>query len=243
MKRSISLTNLVALGVVSMLVAGAAALVFCAPAGAAPKSHAPKPVSLLQNVAYYTVNNGSTFCRYTTPQSSVPLVGGGTASQARNHHGGGALTLSINDATGYADDGFYEPVGTLGDLASYVIKAKAPFESNLWFDTNTGNDNASNGDFFSWSGGCLSSDDGDTYGLGPTSTTSGSRQVELVTGSSTFALTCNSVYGSITLTQLKSGYCSGINAATPVALWVGIDVGSGGSLSTKIVRGQIVASK
>jgi hypothetical protein len=225
--------------VASMLVVAAAAALTAAPAGAASGSHSSKPPVILKDIAYYTVNNGSTFCRYTTPQTSVSLVGGGAASQSRNRHGKGPVTLSITGATGYADDGFYEPVGTLGDLEGYVVEAKAPFGSNLWLDTNTANDNSTNGDFFSWSGGCLSSLDGDSYGLGPTSTTQGKNQVETVTGSSSFALTCNSVYGSVTLTQLKSGYCSGISGATPVAVWIGITVGSGGSLSTKIVGGQV----
>jgi hypothetical protein len=208
------------------------------PAGATSRIRPPKPVVLLKSIAYYTVNNGSTFCRYTTPQSSVPLVGGGTASQSRNRAGRGFVALSIKGASGYADDGFYEPVGSLGHLVSYVIKANTAFGSNLWFDTNPANDTSSNGEFFSWSGNCLSGTDGDVYGLGPTSTASGKSQVEAVTGTSAFDLTCNNVYGPVTLTQLKAGYCSGIGSTTPVAVWVGITAGSGGTLSTKIVNGK-----
>ena len=221
------------------LLFGAGALVMpMMPAGATPRTPRAKPVVMLKSIAYYTVNNGSTFCRYQTPQSSVAVVGGGTASQARNRAGKGFVTLSINGATGYADDGFYEGVGALGHLAGYVIKGRGSFGSNLWFDTNSANNTASNGDFFSWSGNCLSGTDGDVYGLGPSSAASGRSQVVTVTGSSDFDLTCNSVYEPVTLTQLQAGFCSGIGGTTPVAVWVGITAGSGGTLSAKIIKGN-----
>jgi hypothetical protein len=203
-------------------------------------------VNLLNSVAYYSVNNGApsppAFCRYTAPQASVALSGGGTASQARNHAGRGPATLTVNGASGYADDGFFEPLGTLGQLAQYRINAKgSTFGSNLWLDTNTANDTSANGNFFTWSGDCLSSLDGDSYGLGPSSTGSGLVQSETVNGSSSFSLTCNAVYGPVTLAQLQGGFCAGITASTPVAIWIGITVGSGGSLSTKITSAKAKA--
>jgi hypothetical protein len=236
-------TKFLVIGTVSVLMASAALLCLPGPAAAAAsRQHSkPKNVVLLKHVAYYTVNNGSTFCRYTTPQSSVPLVGTGTASQARNRFGNGHVILSISQATGYADDGFYESVGTLGDLVGYMIRAKAAFGSNLWLDTNTANDTGANGNFFSWSAGCLSSTDGDDYGLGPTSVRGPKGQVSKVSASSTFALTCNAVYQSVTLAQLQAGYCAGISPTTQAAVWIGITVGSGGSLTTKIRSGHTQA--
>lgn len=200
--------------------------------------------SLLDNVGYYTVNNGSSFCRYVSP-TSVP-AGGGTASQARNSDG--TVSLSISGAGGYADDGFYEQVGKLGDLTGYTVKATGDsFGTNLWFDTNTGNDSLFNGTLFSWTqstcagGGDTYSAGGDTYSLGPSSMPGGGGQSLTVDSSSSFALTCNGSYQSVTLTQLQAGYCSGIDSNTPVAVWVGITAGSGQSLTTTITSAQIQA--
>jgi hypothetical protein len=233
-------TKILVVGAAAVLMTSAVLLCLPGPAASATSGRHSKPkwILLLRHLAYYTVNNGSTFCRYSAPQSSVPLVGGGTASQARNRFGRGHVILSISRASGYADDGFYEPVGTLGHLAGYVIHAKKPFGSNLWLDTNTANDTSANGDFFSWSGSCLSSTDGDVYGLGPTSVISGKGQVSTVDDSSTFAMTCNAVYQSVSLAQLRSGYCAGIGSNTKAAVWIGITASSRGSLSTTIRRGH-----
>lgn len=221
MKRFIFLAALVVAAI--SVVAGSAM-------AASPSS---KSINLLKNVAYYTVNNNqSTFCRWAKPQASVALTPTGTASQKA----GGSVSLSITGATGYADNGFYEPLGTLGSLTGYTVAGSgSQFSTNLWFDTSTSNDTSTNGDFFSWSGGCLSGSGGDTSGLGPSSVaTANGGQSVTVTSASTFNLTCSGTYGPVSLAQLSAGYCSGIDATTPVAVWVGITAASGGSLSTKI---------
>jgi hypothetical protein len=191
--------------------------------------------NLLKNVAYYTVNNGSTFCRWATPQKSVALTPTGTASQRQSGNG---VSLSITGATAYADNGFYVPLGTLSTLAGYTVLATgSSFSTNLWFDTSTANDTSANGNFFSWNGGspdCFSAYDGDISGLGQPSTATGTGQSVTVNDSSTFTLTCSGVYQTVTFAQLKAGFCSGISSATPVAVWIGITAARGGSLSTTI---------
>ena len=79
--------------------------------------------------------------RYLTPIVSGPIddtVGAGPS-----------VNLSITSATGYADNGFYMVLGTLGNLTNgYTITGSGSgFGTNLYFNTNpTGND------FFEWGG-------------------------------------------------------------------------------------------
>lgn len=217
------------------------ALVSSAAVAAQPTFHNS---NLLKSSAYYTVNNGSTFCRWATPQKSVALAGGGTASQKQT--GNSPVSLSITGATGYADNGFYVPLGTLGNLAGYTVLATgSSFSTNLWFDTNTANDINGNGNFFSWNGGspdCLSALGGDISGLGQPSTATATGQSVTVNDSSTFTLTCSGVYQTVTFAQLKADFCSEITSATPVAVWIGITAASGGSLSTTITSAQVTTN-
>ena len=196
----------------------------------------------LDNVSYYTVTNtgGGGFCRSATP-STVSLATGGTDSQSRNGGGNGPVGLSINGATGYTDDGFYLPVGTLGNLGGYSIHGHGVFGDNLWFDSNTTNDTSANGPWFDWSGGspdCLTSLGGDGYGLGPSSTSTGGNQSQVTVddSSSFFMVTgpCGADGFNVTLAELKAGACPGINSNTPVALWIGITAPTGGSQSATI---------
>jgi hypothetical protein len=207
------------------------------PAVAAPADN------LLKNVAYYTVTNPSShpggFCRYSTP-STVSLSTGGTDSQSRNPAGNGPVSLAIDGATSYTDDGFYVPVGTLGNLNGYTVHGKGAFGGNLWFDSNTSDDASPNGPWFDWSGGspdCLTSLGGDGYGLGPSSTSTGGNQSEVtVNGSSSFFMVtgpCADGFNE-TLAELKAGACPGIDASTSVAVWIGITAPTGGSRSATI---------
>ena len=183
-------------------------------------------------IAYYVVNDGGTFLapgtwvRSTTPIASTAVVGGGTATQSVD--GGGHVSLAITGPGSYADNGFYVPLGTLSDLASSgysVTGTGSDFGTNVYFDVNN------NGEFFAWTGNSLSSIDGDAYGLGPTS----SGGTLNVTGTSTYALTCNGTYGNYSLNYMAGTGCSpeGITGATKVAVWVGI-TSTGSALSTTI---------
>ena len=163
---------------------GAAGMLSLVGAGTA----AATPAVNLLNPAYYTVNGTSGFCRYQTPQSSV-AVPGGTASQS-NTADTGPLTVSINGATGYADNGFYSPVGTLGNLTGYTVSGTgSQFATNLYLDTNKADD-ATNGAFFAWNGSspdCYTGLGGDVYGLGPQSSSTGGGQSLTVNDSSQFS--------------------------------------------------------
>jgi hypothetical protein len=240
MRGTIRRINIPVLGVASALIAAAALLP--GPAAAAAPAN-----NLLKNVAYYTVNGStygvnqapsSTFCRWAAPQHSVPWSPAGTASQSRSGNQG--IALSITGATAYADNGFYVPLGTLGNLAGYTVLATSPFSTNLWFDTNTTNDTPTNGNFFSWSGksgGCLSSLGGDISILGPASTAVSGGYSVTVTSSSTFGL-CPATASLYTLLQFQQGLCSGISSSTLVAVWIGITAASGGTFSTTITSAQ-----
>jgi hypothetical protein len=232
------------LGGASALLGLAAASGFLAgPAVAAPGNP-------LDNVSYYTVTNtgGGGFCRSATP-STVTLATRGADSQSRNAAGNGPVGLSINGATGYTDDGFYLPVGTLGNLGGYSIDARGTFGDNLWFDANTNDDASPNGPWFDWSGGspdCLTSLGGDGYGLGPSSTSTGDNQSEVTVddSSSFFMVTwpCGADGFNVTLAELKAGACPGINSSTPVALWIGITASTGGSQSATIDSAHVSQS-
>jgi hypothetical protein len=183
--------------------------------------------NLLKSTAYYVVNDGATWCRSHSPIASTNVVGGGTASQSRNGGGNGPLSLSITNAGGYADNGFYVPLGTLGSLVGYSFTSSgSAVGTNLYFGTT-------NGDFFVWTGNCLSGYGNTSVGLGPTGT-----GTVTVTGSSTFNLTCNGTYQTVTFAQLTAGFCSEIPSTTQVAVWIGITAASGGSLSTTITSAQ-----
>jgi hypothetical protein len=165
-----------------------------------------------------TANNGSTFSRQSTPFTS------GVATQTANSDG--SVTVNVNDASGYADSGFYLYKTTLGDLPDFTVNSSSgDFGLNLWFD------NEGLGDFFQWNtSGVLTSLGGDTYGLSPGSTDNSLT----VNGDTSFFMMDDGQ--NYTLTQLKAGddITSGVNADTPVTVWIGVDVGDGGSTSATI---------
>jgi hypothetical protein len=218
----------------------------------APSAGATAARNLLKTVAFYTVKsaatqgNGTQFCRSTAP-ASYTLSTGGTASQARNPKTMGPVSLSISGASGYATVGFYTTVGTLGTLTGYHVGASGPFGDNLWFDTNTTDDTAPNGPYFTWTatGTCLASLGTDAYGLGPKSTTTGGKQVLTVNDTSTFFMVTGCTHTGIksytvTLGELKTGFCAGITSTTPAALWLGITAPSGGTSSARITTAHLL---
>jgi hypothetical protein len=178
-------------------------------------------------VGYYAVNNGGTqfaagtWVRSTSPIASTAVVSGGNATQSIS---GGDVNLAISGNTGYADNGFYVPLGTLASLATsgYTVTGTgSDFGTNLYLDVNN------NGEFFGWTANSLSSITPDAFGLGPTSVAG----TLTVTGSSNFLYVCAT--SPTTLNQLVGGACAGISGATQVAVWVGI-TSTGAALSTTI---------
>lgn len=164
----------------------------------------------------FTANNGSTFSRQSTPFTS------GVATQTVNSDG--SITVAVNDAPGYADSGFYLYDGPLSGLPDFTVNSSSgDFGLNLWFD------NASLGDFFQWDGsGVMTSLGGDTYGLSSGSTDG----ILSVNGDTSFYMMNNGE--NYTLSQLQAGDDSAVSPSTNVAIWVGVDVGSGGSTSATI---------
>lgn len=219
-----------------LVAAGAVGTLFAGSALAAPAAN------LLEDVTY-TVTGASGFCQSATPTTTPAADNVGTVSQSRDKKGHGPVDLSISGVDGYADDGFYKPVGTLGDLSGYTIKGQGDaFSTNLWFDTNATDDATTA--YFAWSGDCLTGLGGDGYGLGPTSTPSGhDKQTLTVNDASTYFIIggCSTDAGTVsnvTLAQLKAGTCAGIDASTPVAAWIGSNTSSG-SLNTKITNAHL----
>ena len=92
------------------------------------------------------------------------VLAAGTATQSVS---GGDVQLSpISGGHGYADNGFYVPLGTLAPWRRAGTPSRAPgrdFGTNVYFDVNN------DGEFFGWTSNYLSSIAPDTYGLGPTS--------------------------------------------------------------------------
>ncbi len=169
-------------------------------------------------INYYAINNGTNFTMSTTSFT-------GTEWQTANPDG--TVTVGITNAQGYADSGFVIFDGKLGDLDNFSLTGTGnEYGLNLWFDTND------NGTFFSWSGADYTSNysglGGDKYILGPTSV-SGAMNI---TDSSPFQSLLPDG-GNYTLAELKAGV-AGITSDTHIAIWVGVNVGSGESKSTTI---------
>ncbi len=165
---------------------------------------------------YYTKNDGTNFVRSTSPFES------GVATQSINSDG--SVTVSVNSAPGYADSGYVLYEGTLGNLPDFAVNGSGDnFGLNLWFDTGNNNE------YFAWdSSNVLTSLNGDTYGL-----SSGSQSGSLsVSNSTQFFMMSDGQNHS--LSDLKNGYVSGIDSNTKVAVWIGVDVASGGSTSATI---------
>ncbi len=169
---------------------------------------------LLQSkINYFTSNDGINFSRSTTS------TGSGLTTQTENSDG--SVTVSVNSATSYADSGFVLYEGTLGNLPDFTVNGTGDqYSLNIWLDTG------SNNDFFAWTSNVFTGLDGDTYALGPAS----SSGVDAITGSTQFYLMSDSQ--NHTLSALRSGSVSGISSSTKVAVWVGVNTTSGSISST-----------
>lgn len=188
--------------------------------GSVPLTVIANPANLLSSIDYYTINQGGNpWVRSTTPFSV------GVASQSVGV--GGAVTLSIASGVGYADDGFYMALGTLGNMNGYTIQGTGSnFGTNLYLGYGSG----TGSDFFTWTGNTYAGLGTTIDSLGPTS----AGGTDKVTGSSTFYVVNGTCSGdNETLTALQGGAC-GFTSSTPVAVWVGITSPTGSALSTTI---------
>jgi len=195
-------------------------------AGSSPSSGSPPAVTVASQVEYYAVNDGTNFWRSVPPfPNTTPTnPGGGTVHQTVNADG--SVTVAIQSAPGYADCGFYLPVGLLGNLNSIKITTmpgSAAISLNLWFDID------GNGEYFTWTSNEYQGVGGDAYILGPQS----SGNALTVNALSSFT-SMNPGGGNYTLAQLISGAAaaSGITSTTRIAIWVGIAVNNGSSTAT-----------
>src|ERR1039458_1401169 len=130
----------------------------------------PAPAAnLLSSIAYYTINEGGN----PWTRSLMPFTKGVASSSVSS----GNVTLSIASGTGYADDGFYMVLGTLGTLNGYTITGTgSQFGTNLYFGYGSGTD------FFTWTGNTYAGYGSTIQGLGPTSASG----TITVTGSSSY---------------------------------------------------------
>lgn len=172
----------------------------------------------MPDITNFTSNDGTTFARQNTPNES------GIASQTINADG--SITVSVSDAAGNADSGFYLGTTTLGELSSFSVSSSSgDFGLNLWFD------NAGLGDFFQWDNrGQFTGAGGDTYGVSPGSANG---SIDVTADTSIHLAGSGQDY---TLAQLTAGddTADNITSDTPVAVWIGVDVTEGGSASATI---------
>jgi LPXTG-site transpeptidase (sortase) family protein len=177
--------------------------------------------STVQNLVEYYASSPGTWTRSADPMN----VPDGTGSVSQTANPDGTVTANITSAPGYADSGFFFPIGRLGDLRTILINAMPGsdvYSLNIYFDVNN------DGEFFSWSGNVFSGLGGDNYALCPPSV---GGVLSIVQSTSCYVIVGANNY---TITQLQGGAVAGINANTQIAIWVGISVGSGGSRMTTI---------
>lgn len=176
-------------------------------------SVAPAAKATVAGLTYYA-NDGSNFVRSATPFNfqTTDYVFSQTVLS-----GGGILTTLTPRTTGvpYSDLGLGYTFGKLGGITSIPITGVGSYSVNIYFDINTANDVGGNGPFFSWSGDVFSGSGGDTYGLGPTITNSGT-----ITPSDSVYLLLNG--NTYTIAQLQSGVVAGIDSNTIVGFWFGV---------------------
>jgi hypothetical protein len=151
---------------------------------------------------------------WTRSSSPVTLINGANVvSQTADTEG--AVTITIANASGYEDNGFYYSVGTLQNLGSLRIvgSGTATFSANLYLDVDN------DGEFFTWNppnATVFAGLGADLFYTGPADVGG------VVTIDSTTVFS-----GGNTLPQLRAGAVAGVNANTRAAVWIGISTNSG----------------
>ncbi len=167
---------------------------------------------------YYTYTfNGGGFTRSLTPVSLVN--GANTLSQTANADG--SVTLTINNVSGYEDNGFYFYAGTLQYLSTLRIVGTGVFSVNLYLDVD------GDGEFFTWNSSNVYAGGGlfDGFYSGPSATNG------IVAIDSTTVFNCifvnNGAGANHTLPELVGGAVAGVNGNTRAGVWIGIAPGAG----------------
>lgn len=229
----------------SILILAASGLAMAGPAYAATNPYYP-----LYYTAYY---NGNLYRQ----QSPFQVTQYGISETNVTSSGSTSITLAAG-SKGSTSAGFVVEGGPIGNLSTKqlggpalaAIKANGTgnFQVNLWIDANPSNDNAENGDWFSWnaplsaSPSQMISEGGDIILQGPPSTPNG--QV-IINGSTRFLDEANNQ--TYTLNQIQSGNAPGISPNDNVAVWVGVNSGPGSNAtitglkvnSTPVPLGQL----
>jgi len=182
---------------------------------------------------YYTAGYGGTAYREHAP---LNVSSAGIAESNSTNAQGTAVSLSAGPG---ASAGFVLEGGELGTLVSKaqnppeglaMMQVKdsgsGPVTVHLWIDSNSSNDNATNGDWFDWSGPLSGTSTNTLMGLG------GDQEfIGPTLSSKRFTLNGNTVFfdpanhQSYTLNQLQSnaGSSLGLSATDNVAVWIGVN--------------------
>jgi hypothetical protein len=164
-----------------------------------------------------------TFDPYSSPGVDNAINSDGFFAGGRDLFGTNAWASGPQlwaSGTSYSDAGivlFFNGGLTLGQLEGVSVDSTgSPLAVNLWLDTG------GDGKFFSFgglSGTAFSGLNGDTYaGGGPPS---------INKATSFYMLGGNGAGSTYTLGDLQSGLLSGVDGATPTALWLGVVHGGG----------------
>ncbi len=189
--------------------------------------------NITPTITYFTATNAiGKFIRSLDPINITTT--GLNLSEVKNSNGSITLSDNVSGSITYSDVGFvYYNVGPLGSIQS--ISGFGNASINLWFDLN------GNGEYFTWANNTLTSVSPDGYALGP------SNSLSISNSSSFFVINSGgiSISGSYTLSQLKNGSVSGINASTEVGIWVGFSVSrtSGSGFVSKSTTVKISISR
>lgn len=156
-------------------------------------------------------------------RSSAPM----TAGVCTQERVGDKVGMHITSTPSYADSGFYYYRGPLSGIGAFTVTGTGDqFSLNLWFDRN------GNGEYFNWTGDLYTGSGTDAYIYSPSSV-GGTLNISDATLFT--SLQGSPGGGNYTLAQLKAGVAPNITGSTQVAIWIGINTGSGSKHATVTV--------
>jgi len=148
-----------------------------------------------------------------TDQGFFTNSAGYNAGPVQSYNAGSYFYLAAATGSTYSDAGivaYFDGSLKLGELSSVsVVSTGNPVSLNLWLDTG------GDGRFFSYdASGKLTSLNGDSYGGASSANINDTTVFSMFAG--------DGAGNSYSLAALKAGVVAGINADTPVALWIGL---------------------
>jgi hypothetical protein len=147
--------------------------------------------------------------------------GGNVVSQAYNSTDG-SVTLTITNAPGYQDNGFFFYVGELkyfNTLSVVATPGSGTYGANIYLDTS------GDGQFFAWTGNVYANLGGDQY-----YSYNGPAEVNGVLTIDSANPLCT--FGGHKLSDLKAGLVAGVTGATRAAIYIGSSLSSGSWTAT-----------